>query len=82
MSEFNRQTHIELAACQIVWNSILDVVDIRNPVITADVADIKEIEAIQSYDYAFEMTPEIVWAPSIGWCPHKLITQSDIHPFV
>ena len=54
MSEFDRQAHVELAACEVVWNGVLYVVYVSNPIVTAHVADVEQVEYINSEPHALE----------------------------
>lgn len=46
--------HIDLAACKIVWHSILVVGDISHPIIRVDIVYAEEIQAVNAEPYIAE----------------------------
>ena len=80
--EFEDEAEVELATCQVIGDGILDVVDVCNPVITAYVGDVEEVENIKCQCDVLEMTPEVVRAHPVFLIAHKLITHPDIYTFI
>ena len=81
-SECNRKTYIELPARQIVWYGILDVVDVGNPIIAADVGKVKQVENVDANPDTLEMPPEIVGAYPVFFSANQLILETDVKTFV
>ena len=67
-SEGDRERDVELAACEVVGDCVLDVVDICDPVVAAYVRDVEEVEDVEGYHDTAEVTPEVVGAYAVGWC--------------
>ena len=81
-SEINGQTDIELTACEIVGNGILDIVYIGDPVIGCDVGDVEQVEHIESEPYTLEVTLESVAALTFLEWGEKCVGEADIHALV
>ena len=60
--------HIDLAACKIVWHSILVVGDISHPIIRVDIVYAEEIQAVNAEPYIAEWIL-LVPAAEYGSCP-------------
>ena len=70
--KFNREPHIKLTSRQIIRDGILDIVDIRDPIVAAYIGDIKKIEHIHTENDTLEMPQEIFWRFLIGRSSDKL----------
>ena len=53
--EAGAQAHVKLAAGQVVGDGVLGVVDVGDPVITAHVGDVHQVEAVQTEPYFLEV---------------------------
>ena len=47
--EFDEETQVELAACQVVRYGVLLLVGIRHPVVRIDVGHVEQIEEVSPY---------------------------------
>ena len=56
--EVHGQSHIELAACEVVGHGILDAVHVGHPVVTAHVADVEQVECVNAQPDALEVAKE------------------------
>ena len=48
MLEIHCESHVELAAGEVVGHGILDVVNVGYPVVAAHVADVEQVEHVES----------------------------------
>lgn len=53
-SEFYRKADVELAACEIVRYGVLQTVHIRHPVVAVYIADVEQVEYVDTEPCAFE----------------------------
>lgn len=80
--ESYRERDVELAACQVVWYGVLQVVDVGDPVAAAHVGDAEQVEHVEAYADVLEMTPEIIGTDAVSRRSDKLVLKTDVDAFV
>ena len=73
---------VDLATCEIVGDSILEIVYICDPIVTADIRDIEHVEKIYPYSQTFEVSPEVTFYLSILRFSDNQIRDADIHSLI
>lgn len=72
-----------MAAGKVVGHGVLYVVDVRYPVVGADVGDVEEVEAVESDPYAFEVAPKTgAFGLALFWRGEEGVAQPDIHALI
>ena len=56
--EIHRQAHVKLATCQVVGHRILDAVHVGNPIVAAHIADVEQVEHVESKPNALKVAQE------------------------
>ena len=80
VSECRREADIDLAAGQVVGDSILDIVHVGDPVVAAHVRDVHQVEAVQSQPDLLEMAEQAARGAMV--LADEFVAQSDIHALV
>ena len=80
-SKINNQPCVELPAGKVVWNGILYVVRIGDPIVGADVFDAEQVEHVGSDPDVLKMTEEAFVHDGVV-TSGQLVAESDVHALV
>ena len=80
--KFYVQVDVKLSARQIIRHGILDIIDVRDPVIGADIGNIKQVEAVEPNPDALEMAQKAAARFPFLEFGEQCVAQADVDALI